>query len=652
VAASVAKQNLPLAGILALFLLAIISVEPLRRPRRPDRKDRQTVVTSRHAGRAGVAGAVAGTAIVTGTYAAMVANKGLPLTEGWFEVFAKYVNAGKVPYRDFDLLAPPLYTYILAGIARVFGYDLIVFRIVGVVVFMAIAIMACLVFSRLFAPWVAMVAACLTAFFMQSEVANIFYDYIRFFDLLAYGVCLCLLLHVLAGQPKRSRWSWALAACGLCSAGALLIRQNSGAVLIAAVVVVLTLLLFLAKGRTQRLIDLAVYVSALLAPLVILVAVMASNGSLRPFLRMTSGDALAAKGGMAVVLFGWVPRFEPQVLLVQGSIALLLGLLLINGTLYRLRPQRAGSRDDLLWGVVFFAAALAGVLLCLRSATVSSAFAPFRLLATPYSVCPVIGVLCAYALFRLAYSRALAPGQRRFFLGLAVLTFLILAIGYGAATSGGLSEGETALAIGTIFASILFLGSYVLARPAQAVTLTLCLGLCLSYVSFKIDAPYAWWGLREPSLRTATESLTLPLLRGIRVSPTTKAAVEGISNAITANSRPGDDVFVFPHIPIFYLLTNRYPRTFTLVQWFDFSSSSALATDMSSMDKRPPRVVVIAEVPDWVYAAHEQLFRGGQPSAQRSMRDGLLHLVQADHYREVGVWTLTDGYSIVVYATR
>jgi hypothetical protein len=646
-----ARQNLPLAWLLVILLAALVAADLYRRLS-GDRSGRRSAAIPETLRRpTEMAAAVTGSVMVTGAYALMVSNKALPLTEGWFELFARYVNAGKVPYRDFDLLAPPLYTYILAGITRVFGYDLIVLRLTGVVVFVAIAVVACLLFSRLFTPFVSMVAACVTALFMQSEVANIFYDYIRFFDLLAYGATLALLVHVLAPRRGRGRVSWALVAAGLCSSGAALIRQSSGAILIAAILVVLLAQLLPSRKRVRKIVDLAVYVAALLAPVAAMVALMAASDSLRPFLDMTSGNAIAAKGGMLVVLFGWLGRVGPQMALVRGSIGLLLGLLIVSAALFQLTPRRRPTRRlDLVWTAVFAATALGGVLLCLRFATVSAKFVPLRFLTSPYSAYPVAAVVCAYALVQLARGRSLTPSQRRFHAGLAVLTLMALALGYGAATSGGLSEGETALALGAVVACILALAGGRLGTPARLITLAVCITLCLSYVSFKIDAPYAWWSLREPSMRDATETTGVPRLRGIRVSPVTKAAVDGIVGAIDAVSGPGDEIFVFPHMPLFYLLTDRYPGTFTLVQWFDFSSKDALVADVARLKADPPKVMVIAEVPDSVYTAHEQLFLGGKASTQRWMRDQLEALVHKPPYREVGAGALADGYRISVYA--
>ena len=66
----------------------------------------------------------------------------------------------------------------------------------------------------------------------------------------------------------------------------------------------------------------------------------------------------------------------------------------------------------------------------------------------------------------------------------------------------------------------------------------------------------------------------LPLLTNIFVSHQTRVAIEGVTQAIATNSGVGDSVFVFPNIPIFYLLADRYPPTYTVVQWFDFLSGA------------------------------------------------------------------------------
>jgi hypothetical protein len=600
--------------------------------------------------------AMTATALVAGSYVAIVYDKGFPVSEGWFSVFARYVNAGKVPYRDFELLATPAYTYLIAAITRVFGYDLIVLRVVGALLFVGIAVVAYLVFSRLFRPAIALIAAGATALFMQSEVANVFYDYVRFFDLFAYGACLSLLIYVgRCDRPSRRRLSLAITTCGLCSGLALLVRQNSGALVAAYVVVLFVFLAFVVERRKALLLNLVNYVVGLLVPVTVMVGVMVANGSLGAFRRMTVTDALAAKGGLVTTLFAWVGRAARQALADWRGIALLLALLVVHAVLYlRERDRRHElDRDEgagLRVGLLFAVPALAGIFLCYQNLQLSHLFAPLRGWQTPYSVYAVVLVLFVVSVVRVRHYRTLEVSQRRSRLLFLALTGMVVALGYGAGTSGGLSEGQTALGLGTILATILYLGDHRRAAPTQLVAVALSVCLCLSFVAYKYEHPYAWWGLSEPDVRLATETFDLPLLRGIAVSPWTKSAVEGIAGDITAHSQPTDSVFVFPHIPIFYLLSDRYPSTFTLVQWYDFSSPAGVRADIRTLQKDPPKVIVIARVPTWVTAAHESLFGDGR--AQLQMLTALQRLVSVDGYRRVGTYMIDTGYQVVVYAAR
>ena len=86
---------------------------------------------------------------------------------------------------------------------------------------------------------------------MQSEVSNVFYDYIRFFDFLTYAAGLFLLVYVSGlGLPSARGPTWAITLTGLCSGAALLIRQSSGAIDAIYIVVLLTALT-VAFGRKR-----------------------------------------------------------------------------------------------------------------------------------------------------------------------------------------------------------------------------------------------------------------------------------------------------------------------------------------------------------------------------------------------------------------
>ena len=73
--------------------------------------------------------------VFTAIWSLLTFNKTAPVTEGWFTVYADLILSGKMPYSDFELTFTPLYTYFTAGVNAVFGDHLIVWRIIGSVLF-------------------------------------------------------------------------------------------------------------------------------------------------------------------------------------------------------------------------------------------------------------------------------------------------------------------------------------------------------------------------------------------------------------------------------------------------------------------------------------------------------------------------------------
>lgn len=140
----------------------------------------------------------------TALYAALTSFRTMPVSEGWYTEYAWLINHGKFPYRDFEYLFFPLYTFIVAGITRIFGYSIIVLRVVGVILFGAIGASIYALLARLFNRLSALVAAVVAALYLQSELAQIYYDYIRFHDLFAIIATILLVAYsqqCFAGNP-------------------------------------------------------------------------------------------------------------------------------------------------------------------------------------------------------------------------------------------------------------------------------------------------------------------------------------------------------------------------------------------------------------------------------------------------------------------
>ena len=67
-------------------------------------------------------------------------DRSFPFAEGWYTYYAKCINEGQLPYRDFEYLYSPIYINFLSLFVRIFGYDIIALRRLGIVFFALIAL--------------------------------------------------------------------------------------------------------------------------------------------------------------------------------------------------------------------------------------------------------------------------------------------------------------------------------------------------------------------------------------------------------------------------------------------------------------------------------------------------------------------------------
>ncbi|MBR2329432.1 MAG: glycosyltransferase family 39 protein, partial [Clostridia bacterium] len=141
-------------------------------------------------------------------FAGYLANKGFSPAEGWYSYYAYLINEqGAVPYVDFELLFPPLYTYFIALFTRIFGYNMLALRVLGVVMYAATGVLACLIFEKLTrSTFLGFLGGLLTVAVLQSEAVQIFYDYIRLMDLCVYASIYCFLRYF--DQPAAQQDTW------------------------------------------------------------------------------------------------------------------------------------------------------------------------------------------------------------------------------------------------------------------------------------------------------------------------------------------------------------------------------------------------------------------------------------------------------------
>jgi hypothetical protein len=228
-----------------------------------------------------------------------------------------------------------------------------------------------------------------------------------------------------------------------------------------------------------------------------------------------------------------------------------------------------------------------------------------------------------------------------------VLAISGVGLAFGNGASSGLSEISAFVGVAVLFAFLM--NAWIGSALPTLLPVVVALGFCVPFVEAKFQAPYAWWQVVTPPVRTSACADATGILSHLCMAPDEFAKIMRIDNAILANSAPEDTIYVYPHLPVFYLLSNRTPFDGAVVSWFDFTSD-ALAYDLSQRLKTStPPVIVMAEIPEIVLAAHENLFRHNRPLGQRKILASVATLLATGRIERIEHITDLTGLTVDVY---
>lgn len=585
-------------------------------------------------------------------FALILCNKTMPLAEGWYTYYAQLINEGQVVYKDFEYLFMPGYITFIALFTKIFGYSIIALRILGVVFFVLITYFAYRIFNELFNPISACMGALTTAFYLQSEVVQIFYDYIRMMDIFAYiTVFLLIKISKSIAQNKKPDFRITIAA-GFANAMVLMIKQNIGLILGFFVFIYFVFLFVYKSDKKNIFFNLIMYGVGAAIVFAGYGSYLLINGALGDCLSQTLFGAAEAKGGVKSILFSWLVEGKNSflnelnvVLIVSLVILLLLCLKKIFPSSYEKEKKQ---RKIVFY--VFGVCASLGIIALYLSESFAESFTDvyqsktygFYLFAT----------LVFFAMM-LLYAIDIFRKNKKYnnYIGFFLLFGAIFAIGYGVGMSGGLVSSQIALSTGLIiciFASLCS-SKYSWISLSLVAVASMCFVMFCS--SFKMVTTYSWWGLTSSSIWECTETIdNVEIFKGLKVSEEEKEMYEGIINDIEENTQDGDSIFVFPHASVLYTASDREdPNTFTKVQWYDVSTNDSVEADLEVVENASPKVIIIYNIPDYAVEAHEESFNKGKESATTVMMTELREYCIENNYSAVNHYQINSNSSVTVY---
>ena len=593
-------------------------------------------------------------------------NRYFPITEGWFSVYAQYILMGKIPYRDFHLAVPPLYPLGIAAFIHFFGPGFFALRIFGVLLILLMSTSLFTLYSRIFPVYIAALTTILSMVYYQSRGEHIPYDFLQFVSVFAL-ISACLIAkycaqtaHERAAVPASATYRSAmklLLPAGILSGAAFFTKQSNGAF----VVIACTISVLIGSSRPgvrHSLRSFAVFGAGVLIPISAVMIWLFHEGALPGFFQQVVYGAVESKGTLRPIFLAWLPRLFT----LENTLALVFALLGVKVLEYNsffierfgLSEKRqfllTPRRNMFLLGLILLISVFCILITYVDAPLDARMLSAFLSRALYYSTV-IVATTSAFIWFCVSFFK-FRKGWNEY-LDIFIISVFSLGLAYGTATSNAVSESAAFLPLGLTFGYLFLVHSrYNRGRILCGIGFLI---LMLYMPAAKYVRPYAWWGISEPDIRMATQPSSVPYLKGMYLSKESNAVISETKNIIEKYTIPGDAVFAFPNIPLFYFLTDRYPKSFLVVEWFDVVPDHLAIEEARRLLEFPPKLILDLNPPDFVYENHEQGFRKGQRSGQRQIGEAIRTLTsgRASSYVlekqfplkdwTLRVWRKTDG---------
>lgn len=599
------------------------------------------------------------TSAICALFAAILSTKTFSPAEGWYSYYAYLINEeGAVPYLDFELLFPPLYTYIIAFITKLFGYSIMPLRIVGVVIFALLGAFAYLIFEKLTRnPILGLVGGLLSAAMIQCEVVQVFYDYIRFMDLCVY-ISIYFFLRYFdkygIGEKQKLVPDMNVAVGTFFAVLASMFKQSSGLIFLLFCFAAIVFVMIFREKKRELIIQLCSMTVITAVMYGVMFTAITAQGAFNEYIRYNFVSSVDAKGGGSIisVLFGWIPR-SGRSLAIGAAVTLIpIALFLLFKILSKKYPEGSEEYAPRYAKILNMALPILSALTVVLP-VISEGFAKLTWdMSAAFLMYPVFlftTLFFAVVSFALIFRKKLPEfdgvkhNKYIFFSG------AVFVLSYSVCTSGGLAESQTALGYGFMIVILIAVARFRLKEIAAALLCFLMLFQTSYAFSRKLICTYAWWGLSTGTIFEQTTETEVPLLNGIKMNPSFARMYNNVYKVVSDNTYAEDEIFVFPHMPILYLATERDRASDTIIQWFDVATDEAVLADIGVLKDKKPKAIVICTVSEYVMASHEASFRAGEKSGLRIMQEFLFEFVETEGYRCRSIDKVSDGYTVSVW---
>jgi hypothetical protein len=589
------------------------------------------------------------------TVSLVVALRGIrdyaPLTEGWWHVYVRWINDGRVPYRDFELLVPPGYPYILRIVTSLVGEGFLALRFVGAIQVALIGVCVYILARHLAGSATSGIVGIFTAGYLASGTAFISYDYV-YLALLLMLLTVCWLLNLETNDKKQNHSSWrSWVALGALLGVAISIKQTQAFWTIfsfSSILLVYNWGLWRDLSRKATLV--AIGIATVWVPLTVWLLVEGVTPDM--FLRQVLVRS-GPKGGLDQIFFSWtsgILRYGES----EGIRAAIASLIAISRQVapwmlsamilreWASRYPSSQTSKNLASSFVILMGVLAWRY---RNDSLGVFGQLLQILGEQFVANVYVGSWVALSIFViwLVYTKNSVTQCR----SSVALLVVVLSVVWACGMSAGLTENGVFLAGG------LALSAYVFVAREHAIA-SLLVGLtALAVVAgswwAKDETPYAWWTYQTAGENQASVQFDSGLQRGLRTTEELKESYQQTNRLLVAAKECPGEVVVYPHMPLFLLDADLTPGGRLSQYWYDFASSAQVQLETQRLSTSAISALVFMDLPDIVKASHESLFGEGRPLEQRQLE--ALLLAKSEKLQQVMSESVSESVELKVWAS-
>ncbi|MDP1573502.1 MAG: glycosyltransferase family 39 protein [Coxiellaceae bacterium] len=551
----------------------------------------------------------------------------LPIQEGWFHVYSHLISSGEIPYKQFSLFIQPLYIYLVHGLCVIFGNKIIVMRTYGLIERIALACVIFSLYKKFTKNSTALTATILTIVFYTSPVTDVIYGYYQTCLLFVILSGLVISLYVKKRSVDKKSALKLIFFSGTLSGIAFITKQSTG--MVVPFILLIYIFLFECSLKNSLKSHCVLYLLGFILPFSFTILFLYEKGALYAYFHQVWMHGASSKGGITTVLFGaFINSYQPFLKQLPFAFIIVLLISIKKKIITKDSTCFKSIVLDFMQAIFLFSAIFFAYIFKNMPLKYSTEF--FSLKASYVFFIVEIMYLLSFVFL---YENFKSGGKYEYALRFFGVT-LASAIIYAHGMSGTYEVQAVIFALGLLYIFI-----YDIKLPFNRIKNFLMLLLVFLMVICTIiqryNFPYYWWGWGSLPIRSdnrAPEKILPAQFKGMNISLPTANMYNTIINIIQKNTKPGDTIYEFPFMPIFYLISDRYPHTFSIVDYYDVCSDQCALMDLKTIKLSHPKVIIIDHFPESAIKLHEELFRGGKKSAQRKIIGALNQFIKKDHY--------------------